>query len=345
MNRAALTAILLLSSLVAISQDRKDSHPTKVYEVGGSIGRPQYFGDLYDRASYASSGGNWSIAGFIRRQVNPYTSLRVNIGFGGLSANDLDDPKHRWDYRRAQFKTSYMEVAGVVELYPLARIFPSGRLSPYVFAGIGSLFTDPKVNIQPGGMFPPSGELLAQDKQQLKKVAGVFPVGIGINYMINPKLKAGLEMGYRYTTSDYIDGFSAASHQNSLHNDSYIIAAVQVSYRLHSPRPSLNPAGYLDADNDGIIDSDDSCPDEFGDPATCGCPDDDHDGVPNACDCCPTEPGDRAYHGCPKSHSIEYNHVRLPNTLRYCPLCPTDLPNASKLQKPNPLLPNLFKTR
>ena len=129
----------------------------------------------------------------------------------------------------------------MVELYPLARSLASSRLSPYAFVGVGSLFTDPKVNIQPGGEFPPSSELLAEDKQQLKKVAGVFPVGIGISYAINPNLKAGLEMGYRYTTSDYIDGFSAASHQHSQHNDSYIIAALQVSYRLHLTPASTKP--------------------------------------------------------------------------------------------------------
>lgn len=67
-------------------------------------------------------------------------------------------------------------------------------------------------------------------------------------------------------------------------------------YRLQAqPRPP----GPLDADNDGIPDEQDRCPDEKGIALAFGCPDTDEDGVPNGEDDCPTVKGPAANKGCP----------------------------------------------
>ena len=74
-----------------------------------------------------------------------------------------------------------------------------------------------------------------------------------------------------------------------------------------APPPPPPPS---DRDNDGIIDSDDACPDTFGrrtdDPKTNGCPppaDRDNDGILDAQDACPDTPGvktdDPKTNGCP----------------------------------------------
>jgi len=68
-----------------------------------------------------------------------------------------------------------------------------------------------------------------------------------------------------------------------------------------------NGCPSLDSDGDGILNSEDNCPDEAGDPDNKGCPwqDDDGDGVLDRDDDCPNVPGDKANKGCPlKAKSI-----------------------------------------
>ncbi|GAB2529166.1 hypothetical protein GCM10027085_19650 [Spirosoma aerophilum] len=342
-----------MSISVAFPQSTKEiaSDCVSLYEAGLSVGRGQYFGDFYGSPVYLSKGANWGAYGFIRRRISSIVALRGNLMVGQLSADDLDEPNKRWDSRRLKFTTPVVELAALTEIYPLAKK-GGKRLSPYVFAGAGVTYTSPKVTKGRDASLPPSDSILALDSAQTRKINLVFPVGVGLSYAATPALKVGLEVGYRFSTSDYLDGFQEAGYKFSKHRDSYLTASVVVAYQLGAPDydhdhvpnncdacPHLYGLAALrgcpDADNDGVIDPEDGCPDEFGDPATCGCPDDDQDGVPNSCDCCPNEKGDRAYHGCPKAHNVEYEHARVPARMRYCPLCPPDLLNARRTLKTN----------
>ena len=73
------------------------------------------------------------------------------------------------------------------------------------------------------------------------------------------------------------------------------------------PPPVQPPPPPSDRDSDGIVDTDDACPDDAGpktdDPATNGCPDRDKDTVPDKLDACPDVPGvktdDPKTNGCP----------------------------------------------
>lgn len=55
----------------------------------------------------------------------------------------------------------------------------------------------------------------------------------------------------------------------------------------------------IDSDQDGIIDSNDNCPDTFGLVEFDGCPDTDEDGILDSEDDCPDEFGSEEYNGCP----------------------------------------------
>lgn len=54
-----------------------------------------------------------------------------------------------------------------------------------------------------------------------------------------------------------------------------------------------------DADGDGVVDADDSCPDVKGLASLKGCPDTDGDGITDASDKCPSVSGLAKYEGCP----------------------------------------------
>lgn len=74
-----------------------------------------------------------------------------------------------------------------------------------------------------------------------------------------------------------------------------------------------------DRDGDGIIDSQDACPDVAGILAYRGCPDQDFDGLPDHMDKCPTEAGPRERAGCPFS-DIDADGDEVPDKMDACPL-------------------------
>ena len=63
--------------------------------------------------------------------------------------------------------------------------------------------------------------------------------------------------------------------------------------------------GCPDSDEDGVIDGDDKCPDELGDPQNEGCPwpDSDGDTITDNIDSCPDQPGTTENSGCPELSS------------------------------------------
>jgi len=69
-----------------------------------------------------------------------------------------------------------------------------------------------------------------------------------------------------------------------------------------------------DSDTDGVPDSRDECPNEFGFRTISGCPDDDLDGVPNIYDKCPGMAGPKTKEGCPDN-----DNDGLPDHLDKCP--------------------------
>jgi hypothetical protein len=78
--------------------------------------------------------------------------------------------------------------------------------------------------------------------------------------------------------------------------------AIQVgSTNLQEGLFSLNLFYSPDTDRDGLVDSQDNCPNEGGGSATGGCPDTDGDGLINSRDRCPGAKGTAAHSGCPDS--------------------------------------------
>lgn len=98
-------------------------------------------------------------------------------------------------------------------------------LSVYAFAGVGGLLfsVTPKDNLITDNRY--DGD---------HSFAVVIPVGIGVKYAALPRISVGAEIGGRFVTSDYIDGFTTVY---SKHNDVYYIMNFKVYYRF--PRSKM----------------------------------------------------------------------------------------------------------
>jgi outer membrane protein OmpA-like peptidoglycan-associated protein len=101
-----------------------------------------------------------------------------------------------------------------------------------------------------------------------------IPLGLGLNYMIGTNSYLSLQGEYRASNEDLRDNYQFG-----------------IGY--------LYQFGQQDADGDGIVDTEDACPQEFGLQELQGCPDTDGDGIANRADLCPTEPGPAISNGCP----------------------------------------------
>jgi outer membrane protein OmpA-like peptidoglycan-associated protein len=140
---------------------------------------------------------------------------------------------------------------------------------------------------------------------------------------------AGAEFGRFFITANYSAGL----------NDFYQPVNYEANYRnrtiggtigffLNSGKPRVR-----DADNDGIIDAEDECPNEPGTAVTKGCPDRDGDGIADKNDNCPDQAGTTKYNGCPipdtDKDGINDELDKCPNeagTAKYegCPVPDTD---------------------
>ncbi|MGK0137889.1 MAG: OOP family OmpA-OmpF porin [Algoriphagus sp.] len=291
----ALIALMAFASYTAQAQlDSCKACKPFPWEIGIPMGITQYFGDVHTSMPYAS--GNRIVSGlFARKHVGEFFAIRPQVLVGGLAGDDFSHPDGYWDYRGLKFKTPLVEASLLGEIYPFKerKITCEGitrrTLSPYLFGGIGLTYTNPTVEVQPGTTFPPLPRDITADAAGLQKWTAVIPFGLGVKWNLAERFALGLEGGYRYSFSDYLDGISIAA--NDQRNDGYFLGLVSGSYRF----------GDKDSDKDGTVDKCDICPDVPGLRKFQGCPDTDGDGLPDNVDDCPTVAGPMSLKGCPDS--------------------------------------------
>jgi hypothetical protein len=93
-------------------------------------------------------------------------------------------------------------------------------LNFYVFLGVGGAYFKPKA----------LDNFSSSDRYVGNKNLGlVVPFGLGIKYPISSKTYVGLELGRRFITSDYLDGFSP---ELSEARDLYYFTVINVSYKI-----------------------------------------------------------------------------------------------------------------
>ena len=59
----------------------------------------------------------------------------------------------------------------------------------------------------------------------------MIPVGIGLKFGLNTSWSIGFDMGGRFTTSDYIDGYTS---EYSKSKDVYIFGVINMVYKIET---------------------------------------------------------------------------------------------------------------
>ena len=166
----------------------------------------------------------------------------MGFGHGTDTKNRIQNPRN--------YKTKLFEFSVQAEYYLIteearyrsaAMFNRRGMLNNYAsfslygFAGLGFVYALPKV-------YPAESISPVYDAVATSSFGGVVPFGLGVKYVIDDRLLANAELGYRFSTSDYLDGLTQTV--SSKHTDVYYFLTLSIGYRLETSRRGL-PA-FLD---------------------------------------------------------------------------------------------------
>lgn len=202
-------------------------------EIGAHAGASHYIGEINEQVFGAKP---FSAGLSAKYYFNPMShedrtwGLRLDANFTQIARNDADSDDEVRQQRGLHFRNNIVEVAALAEFqfynYRATRV--THLFTPYVFAGIGGIYHNPKAEIPDGtgrvSLFDAliearkleedagSGELT--NIQKYSKFAFAIPFGAGIKLNLRGPWTVGVELNYRYVFSDFIDGIGSNKHLN-----------------------------------------------------------------------------------------------------------------------------------
>ncbi|WMX13020.1 DUF6089 family protein [Aureispira sp. CCB-E] len=200
--------ILLLTSCFCCLSTTK----AQFVELGGFGGALSFNGDVNEGDILSNT--NAAFGGFFR--YNPHPHLAVTLSFikGTLEAKDRSSKHNNIRERNLSFKSDLMEFSLIPE-FNILPFYPKKSkqiLAPYIGIGIGVIVFNPTtkyegewVALQAIGT---EGQGLEGYPSKYSLVEFAVPVLLGLKYSIGGRLNIALEIGYRFTTTDYLDDVS-----------------------------------------------------------------------------------------------------------------------------------------
>jgi hypothetical protein len=237
--------IILITGLFLVVASLSDAQiwKSRRWEGIAGIGTANYFGDiggfspgdnLLGLKDYRFLQTRPSMFLGIRYKVRQDWAVKLNLTYGFLHGNDKRGSNENRGY---EFSTNIFEPSLQAEYSFMKEkmsnnyLMMKGRrvtdfashISMYGFAGLGTVFFSPK----------PSQAVIDRVGTDYTKVSLVLPIGIGIKLGINPVNSLAFEMGGRFTTSDYIDGFTS---KFSKFTDVYYYGVFHYIYKVKTNR-------------------------------------------------------------------------------------------------------------
>ena len=244
MKRSILT-LLLFSFIVSITSAQ--IWMLKRLEATAGIGPSFFFGDIGGYSQTKNILGlkdmtfkqtRFDFNANLKYRINQYLNVRLSLTSGILRATDIRGSNEN---RGFQATTLIIEPALIGEFYFIKNkaensyLFTKGvkpdlkgflkSLDFYVFSGIGGCGYSVKGNtaLEKHG-FNPGG------------FTAVIPVGLGSTLIYSPNFNFGVELYYRYSFSDNLDGYTS---QYSRSNDVYYFLNFTITYKLKTGENGL----------------------------------------------------------------------------------------------------------
>lgn len=217
-------------------------------ELGVAGGFSQYFGDL--QPDYEVSNNDASFGFFARYNWRRNWAIKAQFLQTTLSGDDANQKGFNTFEvnRNLNFKARLFEL-GLQGEWNITKfdIRADKTMAPYLFGGLALIYSNPQTrlgdrwyDLQPLGT---EGQTLEGGKKYSKIAIG-FPLGMGMKISLSERINIGLDFGYRFTLTDYLDDVSGVYPNLALLEEQNPIAS-QLSFRSPEILPQLagNPVG------------------------------------------------------------------------------------------------------
>jgi hypothetical protein len=241
MKRAIL---IVLSFCIIVPFAEAQLWKLKRVELVGAIGTATFFGDVGGFSHGENAWGlkditflqtRYSLNFSVKYRITQNLNARISITHGILHATDERGSNESRGYEATN---TILEPALIGEYYFIRNsaensyLFNKGRgkglggilrsLDVYAFTGIAGL----KYSIEPNQALQDNMTLKGLDT---KGFTAAIPLGVGSTVATSPNITLGLELGFRYAFTDYLDGYTS---QYSRANDVYYFLHFTFTYRL-----------------------------------------------------------------------------------------------------------------
>ncbi len=149
-----------------------------------------------------------------RYNLSEKWALKGFFGYGRISGTDVNSSNQVQRSRNLSFYTDIYEASLHLEFNLVRNAYrytSTKKLIPYLFAGIGLFNFNPKtelngesIELQPLGT-EGQGTTTYNDRTKYSLTQTCVPMGIGFKKRIGKRLTVGLEVGARYTFTNYLD--------------------------------------------------------------------------------------------------------------------------------------------
>ncbi len=220
---------------------------TNVYaqktEFGVLAGGSYYYGDIVSSNIEPKSVGP-AFGIFLRHHYNKKIAFRGNLMYcrvQGADSNLVLRSDTKWQKaRNLAFYSDIIEISGIVE-YNLIKDQNKGRrvkntTVPYVFAGLGFFYFEPKA-IHPISGKPINLRPLQLEGSSYLPIALALPLGAGVRWYLTKNWQIGFELGMRLTSTSHLDDITGDSRYPdpaTLPNDNARIMSVRNSNSVNA---------------------------------------------------------------------------------------------------------------
>ncbi len=177
-------------------------------EIGGGSGEAQPF--LLDMKLEQSQ---FAVGAFYRYSFTRNIAAKISLNFLRLEGADSLSGSGPRIGRNLSFRTDVFEaiLTGEYNFFTTNDISRRSRqridFKAYAFAGIGAIYYIPYAQFE-GDWYSLRPLQTEGTQNAYDEIALVVPLGVGANFTINRKLRFGMEVGYRFAFTDYLDDVS-----------------------------------------------------------------------------------------------------------------------------------------
>jgi hypothetical protein len=234
------------------------------FELTAGAGPCLFLGDLggSDQGAqplffdFDPSSTRYSVSAGARYFLFPYHAVRGMVSYARVTGADSLTAYPSRRFRNISFKSPIMEVSVMYELHFMkpevvhfagartTRMFKGNRIGSYAYAGLSLFYFNPKskLNGEWYALAPlnTEGQGLPGGPKDYSRLGVAVPMGWGSYIMMNHNFKLGVDVGLRWTFTDYMDDASGVYYDNEIIEQEYGKVAAYFA----------NPSVALDLDDE-----------------------------------------------------------------------------------------------